>query len=68
LSGPGTFAKQRYEQRIDELLDLATRDPAEAARQSRRFLEWLAKHGSRDPEVEAAMDQLRSLLELLRSP
>jgi hypothetical protein len=31
----------------------------------KRFYEWLVKHGSQDPEVEAAKEQVRALLDLL---
>jgi hypothetical protein len=66
LSGPETFTKQRFEQRIDEIVDLATHDPDGARRQARRFLDWLAaNYRLPTPEVEAAMEDLRSLLELL---
>ena len=57
------FVKERVAQRIDELVDLATRDMAEAKARARRLLEWLQKYGnSWEPEVEAAIQEIRDLL------
>lgn len=59
------FLKERFNQRIDEILDLAEHDPAEAKVRARRLLEWLIGTGSQDMEVQAAIEDMRAMLEVL---
>jgi hypothetical protein len=59
------FTGRRFDRRIDEIVDLATRNPVEARAWARRFLEWLIRTGSQDPETESAIESVRALLEVL---
>jgi hypothetical protein len=59
------FAKRRFGQRIDEIIDLATRDPAEAKARALRLIEWLISRQSSEPEIEAAIEDLRALVDAI---
>ena len=66
MSPPGrTFTKERFGQRIDEILELAKTDLNAAREQARRLLEWLTKTGSTEPGIEDVIENLRALIELL---
>lgn len=58
----------RFGQRIDEILDLATRNPTEAKAEARRLLRWLqTKTGSSvvSADLGAVIKELRQLIEML---
>jgi hypothetical protein len=61
------FTRRRFDQRVDEILDLATRDRAAAKAAAQRLVEWLIKTGSTEPEIEAAIENLQTLLDLMES-
>jgi hypothetical protein len=59
---PASIIKRRIDQRIDEILDLWRRDPAEAMNQARRLREWVERQGTTG---QAELDRQEALTEVI---